>query len=226
MRCLWRGDRCVSAPGTYAAGVRGSRLESRQGSAELRGVQRSTTGPAVRDPAAVAGIAPGTKVVDRWGPRNDAVPSWTFFWEADSDRAAEPGLILEVEQAATAGNAALSVYVANTVDAPQPQFAAHYPPPPTALATYPLSLAPYAKGRVSAVLARPVMAQRQLFTLLADDEGNASLGAWPLEAICEAALPAAAVELQRLALLVEPIRLKVQTLHHILLQSGRRPLRA
>lgn len=165
-------------------------------------------------------FAPGTKVVDRWGPRNDAVPSWTLFWEADSDRAAEPGLILEVEQAATAGNAALSIYVANTVDPPQPQLAAHYPPPPTALATYPLSLAPYAKGRVSAVLARPVMAQRQLFTLVADDKGNASLGAWPLEAICKAALPAAAVELQRLALLVEPIRLKVQTLHHILLQSG------
>ena len=159
-------------------------------------------------------FAPGTTVVDRWPAGSVAGPAWAMFWEPPGDPATQPGLVLTVEKAAAAGDVAFTVIVANTQDRPpvgvsyiwpfQP-----YPPPPAGLVTGTLTLAPPGSRRASAVLVCQVISQEQLYALVTDDTGAALLGAWPLTEVAKTALPAAAAELQRLALLDTAVQFTV-----------------
>lgn len=154
--------------------------------------------------------APGARAVERWPYADQESHRWVMFWEPGTDPTTQPGLILAVDQAAATGGVAFAVRVANTSDPPVTDFhASDYPPPPATLAGGTLLGAPFAAGRVSAVLCRPVIVRDWLFALVADEAGAASLGGWSLVAIAAQALPAAAAELQRLALLATPVPLRV-----------------
>jgi hypothetical protein len=169
--------------------------------------------------------APEAMVVERWPDAGDESHRWVTFWEPATDLTTQPGLILAVDQVAAPDtlplrvplppDVAFAVRVANTVDysaadnAELSQGLSGYPPPPATLIGGTLSLAPFAAGRVSAVLCQPLIVREWLFALIADETGAVWLGAWALATIAAKALPAAAAELQRLALLVTPVPLKV-----------------
>ncbi|MDI9917645.1 hypothetical protein [Rhodococcus sp. IEGM 1379] len=153
--------------------------------------------------------SPETRVVDRW-PSKTGIPASaeTVFWHESADKF--PTTIIVVSDALPDG-VTFTVLVANTVDAPQPQYATLYPPEPVTLASGSLGLGAFAdpSETMTTMLTKPVIVSRTVYALAQTSTGRTVAGAWSLDSLAPVIAPAAVGELRRLATLVVPWRMLV-----------------
>jgi hypothetical protein len=170
---------------------------------------------------------PNAKVQARWGEYKPGKLVWTTFWQPTNSQTSEasspdqadpnfPGLILEFDRTADqCGHLWVRVFVANTVDPPEPDLVPAYPPPPTVLVSARLDWGsfPDGPGPITGIVADPLVDGNSLYLLATELPGDGTtriwFGAFSLETLVENALDEASNELTRLRDLVEPIVIQV-----------------
>ena len=123
------------------------------------------------------------------------------LWNAD------PRLIADVDRSSPAGAIGVRFYAANTVDAPDPAHAAHYPPPSAVLASATLGVAPYQRPltALDRTCAMPLVLNTDVYVLGRAAAGPPALLGFALRATADAAATAVPAELQRLLLVSRPV---------------------
>lgn len=112
----------------------------------------------------------GVRARDRW--RVATAPGWAIFWPPPATTAGAPAptFVLNVakEADATGGNVDFRVFVANEVDAPDPELASTYPPdtPVLARGTFGPGSLPGALPRIGRMSARPVISKNTLYAVV------------------------------------------------------------